>query len=112
MKIKTLHDISIWVACFLLIGGWGCNSRDRYIGTYQSVEAGSAAKDATMIELNPNGDGFWKRHEEEVPISWFIKGDELRINTKDGGIMVGKIKNNEFSIILPGKGVITFKKIQ
>lgn len=111
MKPKILLHISIWIACLFLMGGWGCNSKDRYIGTYQSVKSGPEAKSATVIELNQNGEGLWKRLDEEVPFSWYIKGEEIRINTKDGGIMVGKLKKNEIIMILPGEEEMTFKKI-
>jgi hypothetical protein len=103
----------IGMAWILNAGLVGCNMKDQHIGVYEAVESvGGASKEKIVIELKENSKGVWRRSDEEVPFSWFIKNDELRINTKDGGTMVGKIKRKGFTMILPGEEEITFKKIQ
>jgi hypothetical protein len=112
LKSKIFLRVMIGTIC-LIIGGSGCDFRDRNIGVYEAVESGSGSpKEKIVIELKENGSGVWGRSDEEVPFSWYIKNDELRINTKDGGTMVGKIKKKGITVILPDEEEITFKKIQ
>jgi hypothetical protein len=103
----------IWMTCLLIAGPVGCNVKDQHIGVYEAVESGGAlSKKKIVIELKENSKGVWKRSDEEVSFSWYIKNDELRINTRDGGTMVGKIKRKGFAMILPGEEEILFKKIR
>ena len=67
---------------------------------------------ATVIELKANGDGAWKSGGEEIPFSWHIKGGELRINTKGGGVIVGGLEKDTIHLILPGNKKMTFRKIR
>jgi len=48
----------------------------------------------------------------EVPFTWYIKGGSLRINTKEGGVIVGKIENDTILVTLPGPRALTFRKTQ
>jgi hypothetical protein len=101
------------VACILIFGAAGCNVKDKHIGVYEAVESGGkASKEKIIIELKEKSKGVWRRSDEEVSFSWYIKNDELRINTKNGGTMVGKIKKKGITMILPGEEEIRFKKIQ
>jgi hypothetical protein len=112
LNSKIILLIIIGTACLLLVGGSGCGFRDQNIGVYEAVESGGgASKEKIVIELKENSKGVWSRNDEEVPFSWYVKNDELRINTKDGGTMVGKIKKKGITMILPGEEEITFKKI-
>ncbi len=63
-----------------------------------------------MIELKANGDGTWKVGDEEVPFAWDIKGGELRVNTKGGGVIVGAIEKDTIRIGLPGSKDMSFKR--
>jgi hypothetical protein len=101
------------VGCILIFGATGCKVKDKHIGIYEAVESGEkASKEKIIIELMEKSKGVWRRSNEEVSFSWYIKNDELRINTKNGGTMVGKIKKNGITMILPGEEEIRFKKIQ
>ncbi len=64
------------------------------------------------MELKANGDGIWRVGDEEVPFSWYIKGGELRVNTRTGGVIVGTIENNAIHITLPGSKTLSFKRTQ
>jgi hypothetical protein len=103
--------VFIWIAGFIIAVGLGCDSKDVYIGSYQAVDATGLPERDIRIELMKNGKGVWKRGDEEVNFSWYIKKDMIRINTKDGGIMSGNIKRKGITMIMPGDIEITFKKI-
>ena len=48
---------------------------------------------------------------EEVTFAWYIKRGELRVNTKGGGVIVGKIDKDTIQITLPGSKIMSFKKV-
>jgi len=100
------------ILCVLLIFAFSCSSKEEYAGTYQEVKAQASQQSKTIIELNESGIGKWITLEDEVSFAWYLKGGELRFNTKEGGVIVGKIKNGTFEIKLPGREKMIFKKGQ
>jgi hypothetical protein len=48
----------------------------------------------------------------EVPFAWYIKRGDLRVNTKAGGVIVGKIDKDTIHMTLPGSKALTFRKTQ
>jgi hypothetical protein len=96
-----------------------CESRDKYVGVYQAQATSSARQDVTILELKANGDGLWKVSSRkitgtftEVPFTWHIKRGELRVHTRTGGVIVGKIDKDTIQITLPGSRALTFRKSQ
>jgi hypothetical protein len=89
-----------------------CGSREKFIGTYKA-EAKDMPKQAEIfLELKANGDGIWRVGDEEVPFSWYVKGVELRVNTKGGGVIVGSLEKDTMHITLVGAKTMAFKRIQ
>ena len=46
------------------------------------------------------------------PFAWYVKRGDLRVNTKAGGVIVGKIDKDAIYITLPGSKALTFRKTQ
>lgn len=70
-----------------------------------------STKDSEIyIELKEDGEGAWRVLDDEVSFTWYLKGDELRLNTKLGGVIVGKIQDDTIEITLPGARTMSFKK--
>ena len=107
MNIRKITALYVFAVCLFVCIGFGCNSTDSYIGTYQAIDT---TKETHHIELMENGEGAWGCCAGEVLFTWYVKRDELRINTKEGGIMVGKLNNQSFTITLPGKKMLLFVK--
>lgn len=104
--------INTWfVACLLVPVLFACNSTDSYIGTYQAIDTIGDTRKENIIELMENGEGSWCCGDGEVLFTWYVKGNELRINTKEGGIMVGKLENKSFTVTLPGQKTLSFIQI-
>jgi hypothetical protein len=113
LKSKTILLITISAALILIAVTAGCNYKDQHIGVYEAVESGGkTSKEKIIIELKEKSIGAWRRSDEEVAFSWSVNKDELRINTRDGGTMVGKIKKKGITMILPGEEEILFKKVR
>ena len=103
----------LFVLLMLLLS---CESKDKYVGTYKA-EGQKSAKEI-ILELKENGGGLWKVSSDEakdtfveVPFAWYIKQGDLRVNTKAGGVIVGKIDKNTIRMTLPGSKALTFTKI-
>ena len=50
--------------------------------------------------------------DEEVSFSWYIKRGELRVNTKGGGVIVGKVEKDTIRMTLPNMKTLTLKKMR
>jgi len=114
MLTKSGFDIHwrLLPLCLLLILIVSCGSKEQFTGTYKAT-AGDSPKQAEMvIELKANGAGIWRVSDEEIPFAWYIKGSELRVNTKGGGVIVGAIEKDTIHISLPGAKMMFFKRIQ
>jgi hypothetical protein len=87
-----------------------CTSKEGFVGTYHAQENGTAGETEAFLELKETGEGSWRVEENEVFFLWHVKGDELRFNTKNGGVIVGKVRGNTIEATLPGDRTIVFKK--
>lgn len=65
-----------------------------------------------ILELKETGAGVWKAGDDEVGFSWHMKGNELRLLTKNGGVIVGSIDNEVIHLTLPGARELFFKKVK
>ena len=93
----------------LLVSLLHCTGKEEWAGKYLA----SAAKEPTTaihLELKDNGQGFWTREEEQVPFEWEVRGKEIWLHTRTGGLIVGKLRAKSIEIHLPGAGVFLFKK--
>ena len=95
---------------FILLSA--CGSKDEVAGNYQAAGKDLPGEAETALELKANGEGAWKSGGEEIPFSWHIKGGELRINTKGGGVIVGDLEKDAIHLTLPGDKKMTFRKIR
>jgi hypothetical protein len=121
MMKKTRYQDYRWMAGLfvLLMFLLSCESKDKYVGVYQAQATSSAKQGVTILELKANGDGLWKVGSRkvtgtfvEVPFTWHIKRGDLRVYTKKGGVIVGKIEKDTIQITLPGSRALTFRKTQ
>jgi len=91
---------------------FGCAREEKYIGTYMATEKSSPEFRGMWVDLKRNGKGIRRIHGEEVSFEWAVKGSELRIQTKAGGILIAKMKNGILEVPLPGSKILYLKKIQ
>lgn len=112
MKSKFRASVCLAPLCLLLILTLSCGSNDSYVGTYKATASDSPKQGETTMELKQNGDGVWKVGDDEIPFSWDVKGGELRVNTKGGGVIVGSLGKDTIRITLPGSITVSFKKVR
>ena len=95
---------------FLLFLTLSCESKDAFVGSYSGLEEGSQQYAQANIELKEDGYGLWRVADEEVSFRWDCKGNEIRLHTKEGGVIIGEIKEGNLKITLPGTKSMSFKK--
>jgi len=108
LRKRTTWTLGVSLLCLLLALCLACESKDKYAGTY----AAQGKTGEVRMELKASGDGIWIAGNQEISFSWHIKAGDLRINTKEGGVIVGKIEGSAFKISLPGQKELLFKTDQ
>ncbi len=94
--------LSAFLSIFLLTA---CHSADEYTGTYHSA----GPRDACM-ELREVGEGVLVRNGEEITFLWKTEGRNLRLYTREGGVVTGKFNGSRLTLTLPGEESIIFKR--
>ena len=87
-----------------------CSQKDVYEGIYIALEEESSKYAGTKLELMEKGQAVWRVPDHEVSFRWNIKGSEIWLSTKSGGIIIGEIHGDTITITLPGAKKMSFKK--
>ena len=113
MRIKVQHSVFLRLLLFCLIFAamTGCGPSTRHVGTYIAESKDSPHHHETILELKETGAGVWRVGDDEVAFSWYAKGNELRLNTKNGGVIVGSLDHGVIHVTLPGPQELFFKKV-
>jgi len=98
--------------CCALLWGLSCDSREKVAGTYKAEGGISPKQGDVSVELKENGEGAWRKGDEEVPLSWYVKDGDIRLNTKGGGVLVGKLQGDEIRMTVPGGKTLSFRKVK
>ncbi len=110
--IRFMICFRLLPVCLILAVIIGCGQRPAYVGTYLADINDSQNRHETTLELKETGVGVWKVGDNEVAFSWYAKGNELRLNTKNGGVIVADIDNGVIHCTLPGSKDLRFRKVK
>ena len=112
-KIRSPGSLLPVLFCLLLFTtAAGCGPGTQHAGTYIAETRDFPHRGETTLELKETGTGVWKAGDDEVPFSWLVKGNELRLHTKNGGVIVGNLDNQVIRVTLPGSKELSFKKVK
>lgn len=110
----SLRDLSTFFVIFITLSfvlTLSCNrERQLYSGIYLLQEADKPESSETYIQLKENGIGLWNTPNEEVSFRWDVRDNEIRLHTKLGGVLSGKIHEDTLEIVFPGSKIRRFKK--
>jgi hypothetical protein len=95
--------------CLILTFSSSCGRKDIYEGIYKAQEE-TAKYSGSQLELMEKGQAVWRVPDDEVSFRWDIKGSEIWLSTKSGGIIIGEIHGDTIDITLPGVKKMSFKK--
>lgn len=82
------------------------------VGKYEAEVTLSGMATAVYLELGENGRGSWATDVDNVDFRWDIDGNKIRIHTRSGGVIIGRIDDNSIEIHLPGVGAHHFTKVE
>ncbi len=87
----------------------GCAEHPDMVGVYQEV-SGAAPGSSSILKLEENKEGIWETNIDEISFRWSVKGQELWLHTKTGGVIIGRIIDQGFIIELPETGSFVFHR--
>ena len=109
-RTSRTRRASAILAAVLALMVFACRSGTPMEGVYRADENGQEQGIRLSLELKEDGSGTWKAGEDEAPFRWQLKGREIRLATKAGGIIVGRIDGNVIHIELPGRQPLSFTR--
>jgi hypothetical protein len=114
LKVQIPVFFRLLLFCIPLAVTIGCGSRTPQLGTYIAEMNAHVTPNQreTSLELKETGVGVWRVGDDEVALSWYVKNDELRLNTKSGGVIVARMDNEVLHITLPGSEDLTFRRVK
>ena len=112
MRIQFPVCLLPFLCCLLVSAPAGCGRGTQHVGTYVAQIKDSPDRREDILELKETGAGTWKVGDDEVAFSWYVKGNELRLYTKNGGVIVGNMDNRIIRITLPGSQELLFRKVK
>jgi hypothetical protein len=107
---KYRNSLKYVLMSFFLIFTYSCSSKADFAGIYQTDQIEPQKR--TELELDAEGEGYWRVGDEEESFSWYRKGDEIRLYTRKGGVIVAKILDGTLEIVLKRGETLHFKKIK
>jgi hypothetical protein len=63
------------------------------------------------LQLESNGRGSWTSEDDRIEFKWEAAGEEIRLHTRSGGIIQGKLSQSGIEFVIPASDVIFFKKV-
>ncbi len=101
---------ALLILCMLL--ALGCPRGEDIKGRYVA-EAG-AESPAVVLELKEEGKGGWVVEGVTAPFTWELRGQEVVLHTKSGGILAGALEHADsgerrITLDLPGVGRLVFR---
>ena len=113
-RSKYSNPLLLALVCIFLFFACSCGEKEEYIGTYEVEVTDETPErlEEAYIELKANGEGNWAVEDQEVPFRWAVKKGQLRLNTKEGGVIVGELKDDVLEIQMPGAKTMTFNRAE
>ena len=93
----------------VVLGLFACGAHEDMVGTYYA--AGEAGVEVSLA-LHDGGKGTWTTDEADVPLTWELKGGELWLHTRAGGVLSGAVEGGGVvRMDLPGVGELVFRQV-
>jgi hypothetical protein len=104
---RVLPGVLIMFFCVFVSS---CKSGEALEGRYEARNA--ASDSAIVLELKSDGKGSWSQNHENIDFGWEIRGSQILLHTKSGGVITGIITHDHIiEINLPGVGSFRLEKV-
>lgn len=75
-------------------------------GTYRAESPSGPIE----LTLKDSGEGVWSSAADEISFKWSVDKQKLRLHTKGGGVIEGRLQQEAIVVTLPGVGELQFQK--
>ena len=99
------------ILAFVLISLGGCSEREGLEGRYRAELRDRTQPQMVTLELGITGQGTWKTGGDQVSFKWEVRGTEVRLHTREGGVLLGTVGEKIIAVTLPGMPPLTFRKM-
>lgn len=91
----------------LLVLPAACTPETGLEGKYQAQ-----AQDGKTVTLTlkPDHTGEWDTATDNVPVRWEMRGGELLLHSKGGGVVRAAVVEGTLRVNLPGEGELVFRR--
>lgn len=110
-KQRNCRNLIYPLMCLALVFVVACAREEQFLGTYKPTQDNPSEFADVRVELMRGGKGIRRVRGEEVTFEWEVKGNEIRIQTRAGGIVVAKMRHGLLEVSLPGPRTIYLEKI-
>jgi hypothetical protein len=105
--VRCLPIIVLVISLLLTIG---CENRDRLIGSYEGYGDKNERILKLHVKFGADGQGSWSIENSTVPFKWEMRGSDIWLHTREGGVVQGRFKGDTIEINLPGVGDCHLKR--
>lgn len=99
------------MALALFLGA--CAKEEEVLGIYRPVPGSPPEYTYVTVELKKGGEGVRRvQGGEDHAFNWVVKGKEIRIHTRAGGVIVARPRGDLIEVTFPGRQVVYFKKVR
>ena len=110
MKLERLSLITVLFLFPLFM--FACRDTMSLTGKYMSQGDKDRHLPDIVLILGANGQGSWAGEGDSVDFRWDFGENEIRLHTRSGGVLLGRIIGESIEISLPGTGPLIFKKVK
>jgi len=87
----------------------GCGDTTVVTGEYVAELDGNQGQKISL-QLEPGGQGSWTTDDDRISFGWESHAGEIRLHTKTGGVIEGRLLHGDIEFTIPGAGRVVFKK--
>ena len=100
--------LTFFCMALLLLMLTACSQgKDSAAGTY----AAQSPDTEVVLTLSENGRGTWSTDADEISFKWSLrKGGQLWLHTKEGGVVQGRLVEDQIALNLPGVDELVFSR--
>jgi hypothetical protein len=97
--------------CLLaLIAAAGCGRSSPLAGQYEAAYGDDGRDRTIVLDLREGGQGAWTVDDASITFKWDVRGDEVLLHTRTGGVIRVAVGDGELTADLPGAGRLVFRR--
>jgi hypothetical protein len=98
------------LAVLAALGPASCGGSSPVAGRYEAVRGEGDQGRTIVLELEEAGRGAWNADAESIAFKWDVRGTEVLLHTRGGGVIRAVIRGQDLVVDLPGVGELLFRR--